>query len=550
MRGAMNRPAFLYEATRVYLMLGSQGPLDRDLVRAWMTADWASAYGGATRAPVRDALAQHLDALLAEPLPAVALDGQLIEDARRTFSRVTLAERVYSRIRPSAAARRMPPWVPADVLGSSGTRMFVRPSGKPMTEGVAGFYTVEGFQRVLLPSLAPTALQVAAESWVLGSRSVAGVADPALQTLETDVVALYCNDYAQVWDAMLADLAIVPLRDLQSAVQDLYVLASPQSPLRDLMVSIARELTLTAPLPAPAAAGVVAAASQAAGAATERLAGMFGQGSAPSAPAGQAIDDRYRALRDYARGPNPAIDITLKLLNDLQQQLATLAGAAAGGTAPAVATGSDPGQLLRAEAFRQPPPVAGWLQSIAATGDRLRGGGAKQEATASFNGPGGPGTLCKQAVDGRYPFRGDSSRDIPLDDFARLFAPGGLIDAFYTQQLRAFVDQSAAGWKLQPVGGVEPPISPGDLTQFKRAADDPGPVLWRWGQHHAFRAVRDHAGRGPMPGPSQVTLDLNGIGDCGRAWAGARDAGGLAGAAGHGDGAAGVRPAARPAGRR
>ena len=42
MRGALNRPDFLYEATRVYLMLGSQGPLDRDLVRDWMAADWAS----------------------------------------------------------------------------------------------------------------------------------------------------------------------------------------------------------------------------------------------------------------------------------------------------------------------------------------------------------------------------------------------------------------------------------------------------------------------------------------------------------------------------
>lgn len=214
MRGNLNRPDFLYEATRVYLMLGSQGALDRDLVREWMTLDWAGAYPGATRAPLRDSLARHLDALLVGPLPDIALDGALVETARRTFSRVSLADRVYSRLRPSAAARRLPAWTPMDVLGASGARVLLRPSGKPLTEGVPGFYTRDGFHRVLLPGLAPTMREVVNESWVLGAQSTVNPADPALVTLETDVVALYTTDYARVWDALLADLAVVPLRNL------------------------------------------------------------------------------------------------------------------------------------------------------------------------------------------------------------------------------------------------------------------------------------------------------------------------------------------------
>ena len=511
MRGGMNRPAFLYEATRVYLMLGGQGPMDRDLVREWMTADWANSYGGVTRASLRDDLAKHLDALLAEPLPPIQLDGQLVETVRRTFSRVTLAERVYSRIRPGAAARQVAPWVPADALGSSGARVFLRPSGKPMTDGVPGFFTVEGFHRLLLPALASTARDVIAESWVLGSRGNAEATDPAMQTLETDVVALYCSDYAKAWDAMLADIAVVPLRDLPSAVQDLYILASPQSPMRDLMVSITRQLTLSVPpagIAPPAAAG--APVAQKASAPSSRLAGMFDQGAAPAAPPGQSIDDRYRALRDFiGKGSGAPIDLTLKLLDDLRQQLQALSGAAAGGTAPAVAAGPDPAQSLRAEAIREPTPVSGWLQTLAATGDRLRGGGAKQQAASSFNGPGGPGALCKQAVDGRYPFRADSPRDIPLDDFSKLFAPGGMMDAFFNQQLRAFVDQSASGWKLQPVGGVDPPIGPADLAQFQRAS-----VIRDlfFGAGGATPSVRfEIMPISSDPGTKQVTLDLNGI---------------------------------------
>ena len=46
MRAHFEQPAFLYEATRVYLMLGSAGPLDRDLVKEWMSLDWQAALAG------------------------------------------------------------------------------------------------------------------------------------------------------------------------------------------------------------------------------------------------------------------------------------------------------------------------------------------------------------------------------------------------------------------------------------------------------------------------------------------------------------------------
>ena len=91
MRTALDKPDFLYQATRVYLMLGGEGPLDRNLVRAWMRLDWERVYQGDSAAAIRDRLANHLDALLAEPLPRVALDGALVEAARVTFSRVPVA---------------------------------------------------------------------------------------------------------------------------------------------------------------------------------------------------------------------------------------------------------------------------------------------------------------------------------------------------------------------------------------------------------------------------------------------------------------------------
>jgi type VI secretion system protein ImpL len=127
---------------------------------------------------------------------------------------------------------------------------------------------------------------------------------------------------------------------------------------------------------------------------------------------------------------------------------------------------------------------------------------------AAFNGSGGPASLCRQAVTGRYPFVPASANDIPLDDFGRLFAPGGLLDGFFNTQLRPYVDMATNPWRAQAVDGVPAPVAPADLAQFQRAA-----------------VVRDlfFAGGGTVPtvrfditpvsldsGATQVTLDMGG----------------------------------------
>ena len=154
------------------------------------------------------------------------------------------------------------------MLGPAGVRVFTRASGKKLSDGVPGFFTVDGFHKVLLPALPAATREVASESWVMGQK-VPGSLDNAQQTeLANSVVKLYLDDYAKAWDGLLQDLEIVPLRSLPQAAQDLYVLASPQSPLKDLLTAIARQVTLSEPpKPSTAEAAAEAAAKKAAAAA-------------------------------------------------------------------------------------------------------------------------------------------------------------------------------------------------------------------------------------------------------------------------------------------
>lgn len=462
MRARFDDPDFLYEATRVYLMLGGAGPLDPSLVESWEKLDWQARFPGELNAPLRDRLAAHLSALLTQPLPAVTLDGALVGAARVTFSRVSLAERIYSRIKADAAADTTPGWAPADALGYGGTPLFIRPSGKPLSEGVAGFYTPDGYRTDLLGHLTATTRSVADESWVLGRNQAVPAQGAAADTLEHAVVALYVSDYESQWDGLLGDLALAPLGGHDVAVQRLYVLSSPQSPIRDLLTAIVHKLILCTKCglengaKPSGLAGIVAPPAEAQGTSQPWATTVLAQHFAG-----------LRALVDNGE-PSSALIGLLHLINTLQTELAQ---SSVGSDVPAtLQNGGDPVTLLLAEAQRQPPPVAGWLQQIADSGRTALNGNATAAASTAYSSSTGAGALCRQVVIGQYPFDPNSTSDAPLDDFARLFAPNGLLDSFFQTQLKPYVDMRDPIWRLRSVGGVAPPVNATTLARFQRAA--------------------------------------------------------------------------------
>ena len=467
MRGRFGDPDFLYEATRVYLMLGGAGPLDRNLVRSWEVLDWQARFPGALNASLRDRLARHLDALLGEPLPAVTLDGGLVGAARATFSRVSLADRVYGRIQADATpgtasdVAHAQDWAPAQALGPGGTPIFTRPSGKPLTEGIPGFYTPDGFRTLLLGRLASTTQTVAGESWVLGRDEIPPQGSTET-VLEQAVVARYVTDYEKQWDALLDDIALAPLGHGNEVVQRLYVLSSPQSPVRDLLVAIARQLTLRE----SAAAKPTGTASQ------SRLAAVIAPPAAAGEPSGPSADSviaqHYAGLRTLVGDGQPSapLDGLLHLVDALQSRL-TQAGRADTSVAPA---GGDPVELLLAEAQRQPAPVAGWLREIADSGRTALSGNTAAAASSEFSATTGPAELCRQVVRGHYPFVRGSGQDAPLDDFSRLFAPNGLLDSFFQARIKPYVDMSGPVWRPRAVDGVAAPVDAATVARFQRAA--------------------------------------------------------------------------------
>jgi type VI secretion system protein ImpL len=279
-------------------------------------------------------------------------------------------------------------------------------------------------------------------------------------------MALYVTDFEKQWDALLDDIALAPLGDRDATVQRLYVLSSPQSPMRDLLAGIARELTLAAPDAAKSPPDKSPPG--------KAMAGVIGQAVAAEPPQGQqagtAIEQHYADLRTLVGDGQASAPLgnLLHLINGFQADLAQ--SGPTGNVAASVQGGASSLQLLRAEAQRQPKPVSRWLQQIVDSGHVALTGSAQAAAAAAFGADTGPGEFCKTVVAGRYPFDPASSNDAPFDDFARLFAPGGLLDAFFQTQIAPYVDTSGGTWRFRPLGGVKPPVDAASLARVQRAA--------------------------------------------------------------------------------
>lgn len=491
MQANFDRIDFLYEALKVYLMLGLQGPMDTGLVKQWMSLEWGLSMPGPSRIPVRAALENHLAALLERPMNEIALNGRLIDQVRGLLTEFPLAERVYKIIKQSPAVRALPPWRISDHAGAASARVFVRPSGESLGEGVEGFYTYRGFHDVFLPAVVDVSENVAGESWVLGPRAEVSLNDEQLSRLSRDVLGLYLDDYAGRWDKLLADVVIAPMQSLSHAVEVLNIVSGPNSPLTNLLKGVA-EQTALAEVRGGGALNVEGATEGVLGVVKDEILGSMNiraaqilgvlggsvslaeGGAAPRLP-GQFIDDRFASLHSFVgRGSDATseLDVMVTTVTELYRELNRLASSpnqnAAALSAGAQGGGGAAKKLLSA-ATRMPQPARDWAIALARSSSTITVSGARSQLNASWQA--GILPLCKKALNNRYPIFKGGSADVTLNDFSRLFAPGGLIDAYFNTNLRPFVDTSTKPWRWQRVDNVDLGISLSVLAEFEKAAE-------------------------------------------------------------------------------
>ena len=486
-RSGTTRPDFLFPALKAYLMATGRGVYDATFLTEWLTLDWNARYPTPAQAPLRDSFAEHVRTLVAAgPRPGVVADAALVDTARRALSATSMADRGYTLLKQVPEVTALPPWRVVDHIGPSGSRVLRRQSGAQLWEGVRGLYTYDAFHGVVLPALPDVAKQAATESWVVEDRRATDATREA--DLTKAILALYLDDYGRAWDGVLADVTIVPLDSIAQSSEVLNALSGPASPFRLFMEAVVKETTLEpGPKkdvdPAAAAAAGKAIAPGMTAAITQRLtqgnalARLFpSTGADAGPPPGQPINDRFRELRAFVKGPEGGIaplDEVIKEFGEVFKQVNQVAQSPDQGRAMlsslqrGTTSGTGPFTRLKQLSATMPGPVASTISTLINRGQSVGTDQARERLNTVWASTVLP--ACR-ALEQRFPLVPESPLDAPMDDFSQLFGPKGLLQDFFDRELKGFVDTEVTPWRWQRGGGTDLRLSNETLTLFETAA--------------------------------------------------------------------------------
>lgn len=390
----------LYEALRVYLMLdrgSEQRPFEPAFIQDWWVRLWQSDVR--LTSEQRQNLATHLAALLAEMPLTLPLypDTELIKLARERLPGDFDAEQLYRQLRQSGLG--IGEFRVSDAAGSGVAEAFYRISGAPLNTGVPGIYTQPG-QIVFIDAINTRIESLAQGDWVL---DLPPVPQSELQQRSARIQELYWQDYCRQWQQLLADLDLLPPRQtLQAAIDRLYLLSGANSPLRNLLTAVAEQ---TRDLP-------------------------------------QCLEAFNQAMAGNV------LDPVLSELDEIAIQLSPMATARAEGRNIDRQAANEVIARLERLPRGQPDPLVRWLRSLSEPipiflyeGLRAHINNVWQRDVLSF---------CQRALSNRYPFVAHAGEAVSLADFARFFAPGGVMDRFIHEgehRFTTFVDMTKSPWE-------------------------------------------------------------------------------------------------------
>jgi type VI secretion system protein ImpL len=314
--------------------------------------------------------------------------------------------------------------------------------------------TKKGFEDYFLPQVESVSKLALIDGWVLGQSKSAEFSEADKQDLRDKIRSLYIADYTKTWRGALAEIDIKYFSDINDAVTVLDNLTSSLDPLQRLLNVLADNTKMVTDVPDDSAAQ------------QELL-------KSPKYRVAAMIDTPFSDLNNLlaATGDKPAyINEVLASINELKLYLKDIQASPDMGMAALNATkarmklvNGDPIYTLRRIASGLPTPLDRILTKLADECWYV----VKQEAVKYlevrwhddvYN-------VFEEKLANRYPFNPHASKDASLTDFEEFFAPNGVLDSFYKNQLNIFIEDKSelADKKAQSV------VKPEVMEQIKQA---------------------------------------------------------------------------------
>jgi type VI secretion system protein ImpL len=483
--------SLVYEPLKVYLMLGGKAPkADSGLVVSWFVRDWEqNRYPGAPNRSGREQLEKHLRAMLELDdayEPVYPLNQPLIEAAQRSLGQLSLAERAGAIVRSAYHSANRFDFQIAQNAGGEAQLVLATTDGSSLSAlRVPGIYTPAGFDTVFVEEMSKVAQNLVEDRWVFGAGGAQADIEADLQRVGPELVDRYAKEYVAAWHAALDRLKLKDLTTGKPEYLALSSAASPSSPILRLFEAAAGEMVLTrerfvegedepgtrgelATQAADRARGLARIGLKFAALKSQNRAG-FGSATTAEPNPVAAIEAQLRpfvALVSGAAGQRP-VDVLTQNFRDILQSL-RLADSIAGQNERASANLRLQISNLRANASRLP---RGLSRMVRATADEFEGQSFQASISQLSQSLDQLAAACNEVIANRYPFSAESAEDLSLQDFARVFGPGGMIDLFFARELSSMVDMSGPSWRWKQDARLARGFSDSSLKQFQLASE-------------------------------------------------------------------------------
>ena len=476
------------ELLRVYRMMGELDGRDTAVVDGYFAVLWQRNFEA--NADTQNRLQSHLDHMLSSDPVAYDIDDLLISQAQGNLGGVAPFQRVYSTLR-ALGQQQLPDGI--EFRTSAGTAFDIVYEPDPeiarqsaaiaarntdandpcgiQTDTVAErevfevprIFTRQEYFDFFIPQNQSISRVAADDLWVLGQFDETEYSEEDYAQIQENLREIYVDDYIRTWRTALNEMRVRPFDDIRDAVSSLRALSGPNNPIRRV-AELVRDHTIiydqeTVEVDENGATITDldfdpdrAAALRINGSFVE-IHRMLDDSTEGGATNIDEIQEALIALDSYVRGIADAPRPNARAL-ELAIQRAQLQG-------------EDPIFRLQRIAERAPAPFNDHLESIANESWRVIMSAATEEINRLWH----EDTYGEylRLIAGKYPFDRASETDLPLDDFILFFAPGGILDTFYNEQLLTFVDERTG--EARVIDGQTLDVDPTFTRQLRSAIE-------------------------------------------------------------------------------
>jgi len=407
----------LYHTLEAYLMLAKPDKFKADYISQWFNTYWKQTYSD------NPALQQQLNIYLQDTLqlsqPQWKTDHDLIGQAQVVLQEQPLAQIAYKMLLNNNKQ---------DQMQLTAKDLFTGVDVSHAT--ISTFYSTLNFGYVYQQQIPNLAQSFDKGDWVIGKTSEQKI---DVKQLTQELRDIYLQHYCQEWQNSLNQITFVAPKNFNEAVDQINLLLNPQSPLWQLYQNALK-----------------AAKNAGAQITLDNLTEYM-----PDRPKAKIMTEALTQLHDYLKGIKDSPSNVKTAFDKTVQRYQT--------------NGADDAITLTfSTADKMPAPIQQWMRVLAHNSWKLM----LQESKLYMN------TLWKTSVasayhktiENRYPIYNSAKNDIQIKDFDQFFGPGGVIQNYFNNYLKPFVDLSQVYWSWKKLDGEQIDIAQTDLDMLIRAS--------------------------------------------------------------------------------